>query len=92
MLLVILFFVICLCLGIAIVVILWMNKKSETGALHLIGAMALVQTELVPEGTVLLRGEIWSARSHDGRVIAADSKVRILSARDHLLLVGQAED
>jgi membrane-bound serine protease (ClpP class) len=92
MLLVIYLLVIYLCLAIAIVVILWMNKKSGIGDLHLIGAMAQVQTKLDPEGTVILRGELWAARSNDGSVIACDSMVRILSARDHLLLVGNAED
>lgn len=63
------------------------HQKSARGDLQLTGRQALVEKQLQPEGTILVRGEIWQARSRTGEVLATDSVVRIVGAQDHLLIV-----
>ncbi len=46
-----------------IVVAMSRHKKGGVGELNLLGAVALVQTSLAPEGSVMVRGELWRARS-----------------------------
>ena len=66
---------------------LWKHKKSGTGSLQLLGARAHAQTDLNPEGAVLVAGELWRARSLDGTTIAAHSQVEVVQLQGHLLLV-----
>jgi membrane-bound serine protease (ClpP class) len=76
------------CAGaVVIVAALSRHKKSGAGDVQLIGLTAVVETRLDPEGTVLVRGELWRASSNDGSVIAPKYKVRIIGTRDHLLVV-----
>lgn len=63
------------------------HRKSATGDLHLTGSRARVDKPLDPEGTILVQGEIWRARSVSGEVLITDSVVRIVGTQDHLLLV-----
>ena len=42
--------------------------QPATGREELIGKTALVKTALDPEGTVLYKGELWTAKSETGRV------------------------
>ena len=66
---------------------LWKHKKSGMGRVQLLGATAYAQTELDPEGSVLIAGELWRARSVDGTSIAADEQVEVVQVQGHLLLV-----
>ena len=66
---------------------LWKHKKSGTGRIQLLGAKGLAQTELDPEGAVLIAGELWRARSFDGTKIAAQEWVEVRQVQGHLLLV-----
>lgn len=66
---------------------LWKHKKSGMGPIQLLGARAYAQTELDPEGAVLIAGELWRARSLDGTKIAADEQVEVVQVQGHLLLV-----
>ena len=63
------------------------HKKSGTGRIQLLGAEAYVQSQLNPEGAVLIDGELWRARSEDGTSIAAHEKVEVVAIDGHLLLV-----
>ncbi len=75
-------------LFLAIAVIsLWKHKKSGMGPVQLRGASAYAQTELSPEGAVLIAGELWRARSLDGTSIAANEHVEVVQIQGHLLLV-----
>jgi membrane-bound serine protease (ClpP class) len=78
-----------LCAGaaVAIVAVLSKHKKSASGDIQLVGLTAVVETKLDPEGTVLVRGELWRASSNDGSIIAPKYKVLVVGARDHLLVV-----
>lgn len=71
----------------AAVMALSRHKKSGTGEIQLIGAEALVHSELTPEGAVLIEGELWRARSLDGTSIAAQVRVEVAEVDGHLLLV-----
>jgi membrane-bound serine protease (ClpP class) len=61
------------------------HKKAATGELRLVGATALVETTLEPEGSVLIRGELWRARSLSGARIERGRRVRVVGASRHLL-------
>jgi len=63
------------------------HKKSATSEFQLVGSRAQVDAELVPEGTVLVQGELWRARSADGTNIAPRTIVRVVGSSGHLLLV-----
>ena len=63
------------------------HKKASSQDLKLIGEIATVDSNLEPEGTVIVRGELWRARSNDGRVISAHARVRVVGFEDFLALV-----
>jgi membrane-bound serine protease (ClpP class) len=63
------------------------HKKAATGELDLMGALAFVETTLAPEGSVLVRGELWRARLRTGVKLERGRTVRIVGASDHLLEV-----
>lgn len=62
------------------------HKKSGSGPLDLIGANGTANSDLNPEGSVLVNGELWRARISQG-TLAADEPVRVLGVEGHLLLV-----
>lgn len=69
------------------VILLSRHHKAATGEFELIGAQASVETALEPEGAVLVRGELWRARSRAGLRVERGSRVRIVGASAHLLEV-----
>ena len=65
-------FIVGACLALLLIVAaMSRHKKSATGEIHLVGSRARVDAELAPEGTVLIQGELWRARSADGSSIAS---------------------
>lgn len=85
-----------LLIGLAIVVIagllfvaaLSRHHKQSIEDLHLIGARAEIATPLDPEGSVMVNGELWPARSRTGQYISHGTVV-IAAAHGHLLHVDQ---
>jgi membrane-bound serine protease (ClpP class) len=63
------------------------HKKSGVGDVDLLGAVGVVQTSLAPEGSVMVRGELWRARSRTGVRLERGRAVRIVGASQHLLEV-----
>ena len=63
------------------------HKKSATSEIRLIGSRARVDSALAPEGTVLVDGELWRARSVDGINIEPQTIVKVVGLSEHLLLV-----
>jgi membrane-bound serine protease (ClpP class) len=65
------------------------HKKSSRAELSLVGRLASVEVPLIPEGSVLVDGELWRARVVDavGRVGRGRANVRVTGARGHLLEV-----
>jgi membrane-bound serine protease (ClpP class) len=76
-----------LAFALAVIVALSRHKKAATGELNLVGAVAFVETNLEPEGSVLVRGELWRARSHTGATIKSGRDVHVVGARGYLLEV-----
>ena len=76
-----------LILVLATIAVLSRHKKAGTGELDLVGAVALVETNLEPEGSVLVRGELWGARVRSGATVKSGCDVRVVGARGYLLEV-----
>jgi membrane-bound ClpP family serine protease len=85
-------FAIVLFSGLVVVVLLIIvaasrHQKAATKELNLMGAVASVEMTLEPEGSVLIGGELWRARSLAGTTIERGRRVRVVSASGHLLEV-----
>lgn len=61
------------------------RNKVQVGSETMLGAIAVAQTPLAPEGQVLVRGELWQARS--AAPVAAGERVRVLRREGLLLTV-----
>jgi membrane-bound serine protease (ClpP class) len=72
---------------IMVVVAASRHKKAAKGELDLLGAIASVETALEPEGSVLVRGELWRARVCTGVSVERGRAVRVVGASQHLLEV-----
>ena len=66
-------------------------RKAVSGQEGLIGAVGEVKSDLTPEGMVLCRGELWRARSADGRRLPVGTAIRVVKV-DGLRLIVQARD
>lgn len=76
--------------GLAIVVViaaLSRHKKASANDIKLLGEIARVDRKLDPEGTVLVSGELWRARSIKGAFISSHARVRVVGFQGHLVLV-----
>lgn len=73
---------------LALVAAMSRHRKAGSGDLRLIGEVGSVEEELQPEGSVIVRGELWRARARDGgRVGRGRGNVRVVGAKAHLLEV-----
>ena len=85
---VLIIFVVCACFAMLLIVAaVSRHKKSATGEIQLVRSRARVDTQLTPEGTVLIRGELWRARSLDSTNVAPHTRVHVVDLQGHLLLV-----
>lgn len=75
--------------GVEPVVCAWDNRRQSGKGEYLLDA-GIALTDLAPEGTVKIRGEIWKARSHDERRISAGSKVTTVGRAGLTLIVKAA--
>jgi membrane-bound ClpP family serine protease len=78
-------------LATLLVVALYLHKKGAAGDINLIGEIAEVQKQLDPEGTVIVCGELWRAKSKSGTPISMNARVRVVGFADHLALVELCE-
>jgi len=78
-------------LAVAVVVALYRHKQTSAGDVNLVGEIAHVDKELQPEGTVIVSGELWRAKSKDGAFIESRARVRVVGFKDHLALVELCE-
>lgn len=65
------------------------RNKVQIGSEAMLGTIAVAQTALAPVGQIMLRGELWQARSNVP--VAAGDRVRVQS-RDGLLLTVERVD
>jgi len=74
--------------GVALLVVaLWRHKKASGGEVKLLGELGRVESKLDPEGTIIVAGELWLAKSIDDAVIEAGARVRVIRMDGHLALV-----
>jgi membrane-bound ClpP family serine protease len=74
-------------LFVGVVAALWRHKQAGSTDIKLIGRLGQVDIKLDPEGTVIVCGELWRARSKDGASIASHTRIRVVEFKDHLALV-----
>ena len=74
-------------LATLMVIALYLHKKASGADIKLIGEVGAVETKLDPEGTVIVAGELWRARSQNGEHISTRARVRVVGFEDHLALV-----
>jgi membrane-bound serine protease (ClpP class) len=74
-------------LSLAIVVALYRHKRAGTGPVIVIGQTGEVASDLRPEGTVVVYGEVWRARSRDGSPLNGKTRIRVVGVEGHLLVV-----
>lgn len=67
------------------------RKKSITGREGLVGSLAEARTELNPEGTIFLMGELWKARSVSG-TIPKGSQVKVKTVKGLKVTVEPAKE
>ncbi len=77
--------------ALLIVIALYSHKNSAVSRVKLIGEIGHVTNDLNPEGSVVVHGELWRAQSANGNSIGAPAQVRVVEARDHLLIVSVDE-
>ena len=71
--------------------LLSLRKRFGNRDLRLLGESAHVETTLKPDGTVIVAGELWPARSNNGLFISSRNRVRVV-AIDNLSLVVEVCD
>jgi membrane-bound ClpP family serine protease len=71
---------------VALTTALSLRKRFANRDVQLIGKSARVETMLTPDGTVIIGGELWPARSVDG-VITSQRRVRVVGVNGLVLLV-----
>lgn len=77
-----------LLIALATLAVVLRRRKASQVEVALLDSIASVETPLEPEGAVLVRGELWRARSRSGANIArGHNNVRIVGTSAHLLEV-----
>ena len=69
------------------------HKRGARGDVKLIGRVATIERDLLPEGAVLVAGEVWPARSHSGLSLTREgcARVRVVGVAGHWLEVEPEE-
>ncbi|MFQ5887539.1 MAG: nodulation protein NfeD [Candidatus Hydrothermarchaeales archaeon] len=65
------------------------RKKPATGAEGMIGLMGTAKTDLDPEGSIFVHGELWSAKAAHG-IIAKSSRIKVVGVEGLTLIVEEA--
>src|SRR5882672_6864637 len=63
------------------------HKRLASRRLNVMGAIGTIETTLNPEGVVIVNGELWRARSNNGKTTNSKNKIHVVGAQAHLLLV-----
>lgn len=62
------------------------RRRTVTGAESLPGKIAIAQTTIDPEGKIFVEGEIWNAKSAEGKILAGE-KVKIEKVEGFVVIV-----
>ena len=63
------------------------HQKRHPANKVLLSSAAIVEQQLSPDGTVLVNGELWPARSNNNSFISSRSVVRVVGLAGHRLLI-----
>ena len=86
----IVFTVLTLLLGVAAVIVLRSRQQKRlTSRTQLIHTSGIAETELDPQGAVIVQGELWLAQSISGKRIQKRTAIKVVGVKEHLLLVAQ---
>jgi membrane-bound serine protease (ClpP class) len=77
--------------GLAWIALRARRGKVLTGPQAMLGALAVAQTPLAPNGQVAIRGELWQASLRGPAVLPAGASVRVRSVEGLTLIVEPAE-
>ena len=73
--------------SLAIVIALYRHKRASSVSISVMGKTGEVVSDLAPEGTVIVHGELWRARSGDGSELTTKTPIRVIGVENYLLLV-----
>ena len=76
-----------LVIALALIAVWSRRKKTMLREFQLVGARGYVETTLRPEGSILVDGELWRARSRSGLLLQQGQSVRVVGTRGTLLEV-----
>lgn len=68
-----------------------LRKPIETGRENLVGRIAVVRSDLDPQGSIQLRGEIWTAILDEGGTVSAGEMVEIVGVQGLKVVVRPAQ-
>jgi membrane-bound ClpP family serine protease len=68
------------------------RQKARSDDRPLVGSGAVVDKQLSPEGSVLVRGELWNAHSLHGQLIPSKTSVTVVGLRGLILVVDDFRD
>jgi membrane-bound ClpP family serine protease len=63
------------------------RAKATKITLDLIGKVAIVQTELNPQGAIIINGDLWLAMTNEDETISVGKKVKVVNLKGHMLQV-----
>jgi len=63
------------------------HQKRHPANKDLLSSTAIVEQQLSPDGTVIVNGELWPARSNNNTFINSRSVVRVVGLAGHRLLI-----
>jgi membrane-bound ClpP family serine protease len=67
--------------------ILESRRMKRRPSLPSLNSSAIVDTELTPRGSVLVNGELWTAKATGDRLVPQGARVTVVGFRNHLLVV-----
>lgn len=74
------------------ITVLSRHRKASAGGLNVLGMSARAETNLEPDGAIILNGELWRARvTNSATSIFSGSSVRVVGVSGHLLVVEPAD-
>jgi membrane-bound ClpP family serine protease len=76
---------------VAYIAALSRHRKSGSGTIVLVGQCGVVHTDLNPDGTVIINGELWPATSVSGRATKKGAQVKVTAVEGLCLVVEQVD-
>jgi membrane-bound ClpP family serine protease len=87
----VIFTTVVLLISLALLVLAYKSRRHKRLRFpeFLVSTPAIVDTPLTPQGSVLVNGELWLARSVDDKQLDKSTKVIVVGVENHLLIVAE---